>query len=116
LIFDLVGGATLPALIRSLAIGGRLVLVGLLNGRRAELELYDLMRLRARLIGSVLRPRTRPEKAALVSAFAAFALPRLADGTMKPVVDRVLPFERIAEGYAALARGGAAGKIVLSLE
>ncbi len=115
LVFDLVGGRFLGALVKSLAVGGRLVLVGLLAGRTAELELYDLMSRRVRLIGSVLRPRSREEKASLVREFAAFGLPRLADGRLVPVVDRVLPFAEIAAAYEALARGGAAGKIVLSL-
>ena len=116
LIFDLVGGRFLPDLIRSLAVGGRLTQVGLLAGRSAQLELYDLMSRRARLIGSVLRPRSRAEKAALVRDFAAFGLPRLADGRLRPVVDRIMPFERIVEAYGVLAAGGVSGKIVLTLE
>ncbi|MEO8503811.1 MAG: NAD(P)H-quinone oxidoreductase [Acidobacteriota bacterium] len=116
LIFDLVGGRFLPDLIRSLAVGGRLTQVGLLAGRSAQLELYDLMSRRARLIGSVLRPRSRTEKAALVRGFAAFGLPRLADGRLRPVVDRIMPFERIIEAYGVLAAGGVSGKIVLTLE
>jgi putative PIG3 family NAD(P)H quinone oxidoreductase len=115
LVFDLVGGRALPALVRGLAVGGRLVVVGLLGGRTVDLALSDLMRRRARLIGSVLRPRSRAEKAGLVAEFADFALPRLADGRLRAVVDRVLPFADIARGYAELATGGVSGKIVLSL-
>jgi len=115
LIFDLVGGHMLPMLIGCLALRGRLLMVGLLGGRTGELAAYELMRRRARLIGSVLRPRPREEKALLVRDFAAFGLPRLADGRLRAVVDRVMPFAEIAEAYAELARGGAAGKIVLSL-
>ena len=91
------------------------MLVGLLGGDRAQLALGPLMRRRLRIIGSVLRARSRPEKAALVSAFVAFAQPRLADGRLVPVVDRVLAFARIAEAYGELAAGGALGKIVLEL-
>ena len=69
-------------------------------GRSATLELYELMGRRARLIGSVLRARSRAEKASLVREFAAFGLPRLADGRLRPVVDRVLPFEQIIDAYA----------------
>ena len=66
------------------------------------------------MIGSVLRARPRDEKARLTADFAAFALPRLRDGRLRPVVDRVLPLERAAEAYQALERGGAFGKIILS--
>jgi NADPH:quinone reductase-like Zn-dependent oxidoreductase len=66
-----------------LALRGRLVLVGLLGGRTSELAVYELMRRRARLIGSVLRPRPREEKARLVRDFADFGLPRLADGRLQ---------------------------------
>jgi len=54
---------------------GRLVLVGLLGGGKATVPLFALMRRRLRLIGSVLRARSRQEKAALVAAFGDFALP-----------------------------------------
>lgn len=115
-VIDLVGGPWVPALVASLALWGRLVLVGSLAGGRLELQASDLMRRQARVIGSLLRPRTRAQKALLVRDFATFGLPRLADGRLRPVVDRVLPFARVAEAYAALAAGGAAGKIVLRVE
>ena len=62
----------------------------------------------------VLRARPREEKARLTADFAAFALPRLRDGRLRPVVDRIFSLERAAEAYEALERGGAFGKIVLS--
>ena len=94
---------------------GRLVLVGLLAGRRAEIDLGAVLSRRLRIQGSMLRARSRAEKAALVAAFSAFALSRFASGRLRPVVERALPFERAPEAYAALARGGVAGKIVLEL-
>jgi NADPH:quinone reductase-like Zn-dependent oxidoreductase len=115
LVIDLVGGEHLPRGLASLAARGRLVLVGLMAGRRAELDLGGVLGRRLRLVGSVLRPRPREEKAALVAAFADFALPRLADGRLHAVVERVFPLERAAEAYAALAAGGVGGKVVLEL-
>jgi NADPH2:quinone reductase len=100
----------------ALAPRGRLILVGLTAGRRAEIDLSVVLRHRLRLVGSVLRPRPRPEKAARVAAFAAVALPRLAAGAQRAVVDRVYPIERAVEAYAALEEGGVNGKIVLSFE
>lgn len=115
LVLDLVGGPHLPALIAALAPRGRLVVVGVTAGARAELDLAAVLRRRLRLIGSVLRSRPRAEKARLVADFGAFALPRLADGRLRPVVDRVLPLSEIADAYAALERGGLCGKIVVEI-
>jgi NADPH2:quinone reductase len=70
---------------------------------------------RLRIVGSVLRARPREEKASLTADFAAFALPRLRDGRLRPVVDRVFPLEQVGEAYKALERGGAFGKILLSM-
>jgi NADPH:quinone reductase-like Zn-dependent oxidoreductase len=115
LVLDLVGGEAIANHLDCLREKGRLVLVGLLGGGRASLDLSRLMRRRLRIVGSVLRPRSRAEKASLVAAFGDFALPRLADGRLRAVVDRVLPFAQIAEAYEALERGGVLGKIVLAL-
>lgn len=115
LVIDLVGGEATNQHLECLSERGSLVLVGLLGGARATLDLSRLMRRRLRLLGSVLRPRSRTEKAALVAAFGEFALPRLGDGRLRPVVDRVLPFSRIADAYQVLERGGVLGKVVLEL-
>jgi putative PIG3 family NAD(P)H quinone oxidoreductase len=115
LVIDLVGGAGLPTHLAALRERGRLVLVGLLAGRKVEVDLGDLLSRRLRLRGSVLRARPREEKARLVAGFSDFALPRLADGRLRPVIDRVFPFADVASAYAALAEGGAAGKIVLAV-
>ena len=115
LVLDLVGGPGIVHRLAALRVGGRLVLLGLLGGGRASLDLGLVLRRRLRLIGSVLRSRPRPEKAALVAAFGDFALPRVAAGSLRPVIDRVLPFAEIARAYAELERGGVLGKVVLEL-
>ncbi|HZI64409.1 MAG TPA: NAD(P)H-quinone oxidoreductase, partial [Thermoanaerobaculia bacterium] len=115
LVLDLVGGRHTSDALGCLRPRGRLVLVGLLAGRRAEVDLDRILTRRLTMVGSVLRPRPREEKARLVAAFADFALPLLASGKLRAVVDRVFPFEQVAPAYALLAAGGAAGKIVLKL-
>ena len=115
LVTDLVGGAGINSHLASLKRRGRLVLVGLLAGRKVEVDLGDVLSRRLRIQGSVLRARPREEKAGLVANFADFALPRLADGRLRPVLDRVLPFVDVAQAYAALGEGGATGKIVLAI-
>ncbi len=114
LVVDLVGGEAIVQHLDCLRDRGRLVLVGLLGGGKATLPLFTVMRRRLRVIGSVLRARSRAEKADLVFAFGDFALPRLADGRLRPIVDRVLPFAQIADAYEQLEHGGVLGKIVLT--
>src|SRR6185312_10882307 len=115
LVIELTGGAETASHLAALAPRGRLVVVGLVGGRKAEMDLGLILGKRLRVIGSVLRARPREEKARLVADFSAFALPRLRDGRLRPVVDRVIPLERAAEAYQAVERGGAFGKIVLSM-
>jgi putative PIG3 family NAD(P)H quinone oxidoreductase len=114
LVFDLVGGRLLNGHLAALRRGGRLVLLGLLAGDRAEVDLALVLGRRLAVIGSTLRSRSRQEKAELVAGFAAFALPRLARGALRPVVDRVVPLARAAAAYEALERGEPFGKILLS--
>jgi len=113
LVFDTVSGGRLPSHLAALGQRGRLVLVGLMAGPKAELDLALVLRRRLRVIGSVLRSRPRAEKARLVAAFGDFAAERLNDGRLQPLVDRCFPFERIAEAYAAMEAGGLLGKIVV---
>jgi len=115
LALDLVGGEHLPRCLAALADCGRCVLVGLMAGPRAELDLADLLRRRLRLLGSVLRARPGEEKARLVAAFAVFALPRYADGRLTPQIDRTFSFGEIAAAYAHLALGGVEGKVVVEM-
>jgi putative PIG3 family NAD(P)H quinone oxidoreductase len=114
LVFDLVGGPSINSHLGALRNGGRLVLIGLLGGRRVDVDLGAILSRHLRIMGSTLRPRPRAEKAHLVEAFAAFALPRLRDGRLRPVVERVLPFDRAPEAFKTLEKGGVLGKIVLA--
>jgi putative PIG3 family NAD(P)H quinone oxidoreductase len=115
LVLDLVSGPHLGGHLAALREKGRLVLVGAVAGPRAEIELSPLLRRRVHLVGSVLRPRPREEKARLVADFMAFALPRLKDRRLRPILHRVFPFDRAPEAYKALAAGGVFGKIVLDM-
>jgi putative PIG3 family NAD(P)H quinone oxidoreductase len=114
LVLDFTAGPEINGHLAALAGRGRLVVVGAVGSRKGEVDLGLVLSRRLRIIGSVLRARPRDEKARLTADFAAFALPRLRDGRLRPVVDRVLPLERAAEAYQALERGGAFGKVILS--
>lgn len=113
LVMDLVGGAGFPSFLAALAPRGRLVLVGLMAGPRADIDLSLILRQRLRIVGSVLRGRSRAEKAGLVASFWEFAREPLHDGRLRPVVDSQRPFEELPEAYESMAQGGQLGKIVL---
>ncbi len=113
LVLDLVGGRHLPRLLASLAPRGRLVLVGLTAGRLAEVDLGLVLRRRLELRGSVLRPRSREEKAALVSGFIEFAGPLLERRELLPVVDRTFVWSEMGAAYEYLERGRPLGKVVV---
>jgi putative PIG3 family NAD(P)H quinone oxidoreductase len=115
LALDFTGGPGLDGHLAALANRGRLILLGLVSGRKAEVDLSAILSRRLRVIGSVLRARPREEKARLVADFAAFALPRLRDGRLRPVVDRTFPLEQAAEAYKALERRGVFGKVILTM-
>lgn len=114
-ILDLVGAAYLEENIRALARGGRIVLTGLVGGRRATLDLGSLLPKQARIIASTLRGRTATEKAAVVAGFRDWGLPRLADGRIRPTVDTVLPLSAVAEAHAMVAANTVVGKVVLTV-
>jgi putative PIG3 family NAD(P)H quinone oxidoreductase len=116
LVIDLVGGEHLDRALGALRERGTLVLVGVLAGPSAQIDLGQLLRRRLRIVGSVLRARSRAEKAGLVASFAEFATERWATGELPASIDRTFPFARVAEAYAAMAAGGHLGKLVLEMD
>lgn len=113
-ILDTVGAAYLAENVQSVAPLGRIVLVGLMGGASAELALGLLLAKRARIMGTVLRSRPLEEKAALAQSFTRAALPMFERGTLKPVVDCVLPMNDIREAHRRMENNDSFGKIVLS--
>jgi len=112
-ILDHIGGPYLQSNMRALAVGGTLMLIGVLGGVKAELNLALAMVKRQRIIGSVLRSRPRAEKAALIAKFAGTVLPLLKDGRIAPLIAEVYPLAEAAAAHRAMEAGGHFGKIVL---
>ena len=112
-VLDSIGAPYLEKNLASLAVGGRLVLIGLMGGAKAEIGLAQLLLRRLRVIGSTLRARPVGEKAQIVAAFQARFGPSLEKGEIRPVVDRVLPLEQAAEAHRAVQASEHFGKIVL---
>lgn len=110
---DLVGGKDLPKALEVLAPRGRLVLVGLVGGIRAELPLGLVLRRRLSLTGTVLRSRPLEEKLAVARTFESRVVPLIARGRLEPVIDRVLPLSQIADGHRLLESNATFGKVVL---
>jgi putative PIG3 family NAD(P)H quinone oxidoreductase len=114
-VLDSIGASYLSKNLASLATGGRLVLIGLMGGAKAEIGLGELLVRRLSVIGSTLRARPVAEKGALVAAFLQRFGAALEDGRLRPVVDRVLPLAQAPEAHRAMKASEHFGKIVLSL-
>jgi NADPH2:quinone reductase len=115
-ILDHIGGAYLEPNLACLALYGRLVIIGLLGGVRAELNIGRLMVKRQRIIGSVLRARPVDEKARITAAFCEQVLPRFASGALKPVIHTVLPLAEVRKAQELMAANANTGKIVLQVD
>lgn len=112
-VLDIVGGAYLDANLRSLATGGRLVVIGMQRGRRAELDLGLLLTSRASVSGTTLRARPRAEKAEIVAAVREHVWPMLEDGRLRPVVHAEVPMADARRAHELLDSGSVLGKVLL---
>lgn len=112
-ILDLVGASYFEQNLASLAVKGRLILVGLTSGAKADVDLGVVLRTRARIIGTVLRGRTIEEKSEATDRFAREVVPLLASGVIVPNLDRVFPVEDAVTAYKYLASNESFGKVVL---
>ena len=114
-ILDLVGAPYFEENLKALAVNGRMLLVGLTGGRRADFDLGLALTKRAAIKGTVLRPRSTAEKGEAVAAFTRDLLPMFERGELKPVVDRVFPAGEAAAAYEYLASNESFGKVILEL-
>jgi len=114
-IVDLVGASYFAKNSECLASLGRHVVVGLVGGAKAELDLGRVLARRHVLLGLVLRTRSVPDKIAVVERFRRQWLHRLGDGTLAPLVDGVFPFENASAAHARMEANANVGKIVLAV-
>jgi len=112
-VLDSIGAPYLAQHLTCLRIGGRLVLIGLMGGAKAELNLGILLAKRLSLIGSTLRARPAAEKAEIVRGFRARFGDALADGRLLPIVDRVLPLAEAQAAHDLVESSTHFGKVVL---
>jgi NADPH2:quinone reductase len=112
-ILELVGAPNLSDNLMALATGGRIVVIGVGAGAKAELNLLALMGKRARVQASTLRARPLEEKAATARALERHVLPLVEQGALKVPVAQTHPLDEVAAAYDRFAAGGKLGKIVL---
>jgi len=116
LILDHVGAKYLAPNMNSLAYKGKLVIIGVISGIKAELNLALMMVKRQQIIGSVLRSRPVSEKAEIVAEFTRRALPKFADRTIVPIIEKVFPLDQVAEAHKMMEADKHFGKIVLKIQ
>jgi len=114
-ILDHLGASYLADNMKSLALAGTLMLIGVMGGIKAELNLAMMMVKRQRIIGSVLRSRPVAEKAAIIAKFEAVVMPLIASGEVTPLVDATFPLAEAAAAHTMMEKGGHFGKIVLTM-
>lgn len=114
-ILDMVAGDYVPREINCLADDGRLALIALLGGARADVDLSQVLRRRLTISGSTLRPRPVAFKAAIAQQLQARAWPLLAAGKIKPVIHQVFPLERADQAHALMESSNHIGKIMLQV-
>ena len=117
LVINTVGGTVFAEDIRCMAFQGRLATVGYVDGvLKAEIDLQALHAKRLTLFGVSNKLRSADQRAAGVPQFAADVLPALADGRIRPLVDRAFPFDQLPQAKAAMEANQHLGKLVLAIE
>jgi len=114
-ILDMVGGDYLPREIACLADDGRIAIIALLGGGKAQLDLGQVLRRRLTITGSTLRPRSVAFKAAIARQLREKVWPLLEVGEIKPVIYESFPLERAAEAHALMESSQHVGKIMLQV-
>ena len=114
-VLDPVGAQYLADNLSLLGLGGRLVLIGLMGGIAAEINLAALMMKRLRVIGSTLRARPVAEKAQVMDALFANIWPHIEQGSIKPVIEETIPMEQAQRAHELVAGNDTVGKVLLTL-
>ncbi len=114
-ILDNMGAAYLDRNVQALAVNGRLVVIGMQGGTKAELDLGLLLSKRAAVLATSLRARPVAEKSAIVAAVREHVWPLIIDRQVRPIIHARLPMERASQAHQVLAESGHIGKVLLTL-
>lgn len=113
-ILDIMGASYLGKNVDALAADGRLVIIGMMGGAKAELNLGKLMTKRGSVLSTTLRARPADQKAQIVAAVRENAWPLVERGTIRPIIDQILPLSDAAEGHRIMTASSHIGKILLT--
>jgi len=114
-VLDSIGAPYLKAHLACMQVGGRLVLIGLMGGARCEINLGTLVAKRLGILGSTLRTRSLDQKRNIVSGFVERFGSALGDGSLAPIIDRVLPLADAQAAHEIVERSEHFGKVVLQV-
>lgn len=114
-ILDIIGAKYLERNVNALAVSGRLAIIGMQGGVKAELNLGTLLGKRAAITATGLRARPLSEKAAIVAAVREHIWPLIGNGQVRPIVDRTLPIAEAAEAHRVVDASTHVGKVVLTV-
>lgn len=114
-ILDMVGGDYVPRDIELAALHGRIIIIASLRGRQANVNIGPIMLKCLVVTGSVLRPRTDAEKAAIANSLHEHAWPLIESGKVKPVIHSVFPLKDAAKAHALMESSEHIGKIILEV-
>ncbi|WP_309107052.1 NAD(P)H-quinone oxidoreductase [Arthrobacter sp.] len=112
-ILDVVGAKYLKQNVDALADYGRLIVIGLQGGTKGELDLGKLLRKRAAIVGTALRPRPSEEKAVIMNAVREAVWPLLSDGRIKVLVAKTFPLDQVRAAHEYFDSGEHMGKVLL---
>jgi len=115
LILDMIGGSYLARNLEAAAVEGRLVVISLIGGARAEINLLTIMSKRLTLTGSTLRARSVAQKAAVAAGVQQNLWPLLASGRVRPVIHATFPLAEAGEAHRLMETSQHIGKIVLTV-
>ena len=113
-ILDMVGGDYVRRNVELAALHGRIVIIATLRGKSSEISLIPILMKCLVVTGSVLRPRTDAEKAAIAASLLEHAWPLIEAGTVKPVIHSTFPLEDVAKAHELMESSKHIGKIVLT--
>ncbi|BCJ65615.1 NAD(P)H-quinone oxidoreductase [Polymorphospora rubra] len=114
-ILDIMGAAYLDRNVRALSTGGRLVVIGMQGGRKAELDLGALLAKRGSVFATALRSRPDDEKAEIVRGVREQVWPLVESGAIRPVIDQRVPMPDAARAHRIVAGSDHLGKVLLTL-
>ncbi|MFZ6814436.1 NAD(P)H-quinone oxidoreductase [Undibacterium sp. Rencai35W] len=114
-ILDMVAGDYVPREINCLADDGRLAIIALLGGAKAEVDLAQVLRRRLTITGSTLRPRSVAFKGAIAASLREKIWPLLESGQIKPVIHQIFPLSDAAAAHALMETSSHVGKIMLQV-